>query len=255
MLLKELALGSRLALGLDPNDEDQTWMKVSDDGFFLAERKVGFMSYDYYEPDNTSRSRRSNGNNFWPHSNVCQWLNAHGENWWVPAHRYDKIRSAYYGAGFLDRFTPEELAIMMDIETTTLVPLGSRKEYGKTCTNTYKVVLPSFSQVYSGRCDETFEGKDQFSIEGALLPGIEMFQRAHEIGIVTRTGVVDAGHIVISNTTWYDSRPASDGFHMFPMIKLSGEAQIGDKPSREGIYRLPIAEAAPDDAFFQLISL
>lgn len=254
MFLKDLPLGSRLVFGLDPNDEDMTWMKVSDDNLFLAERKVGYMPYDYYEPESTSRARRSNGNNFWPHSNVCQWLNASGEDWYVPTHAYDRIRRMYFGAGFMDRFSTDEEGIMMEMETTTLVPLGSRKEYGKTCTNSYKVVLPSFSQVFSS-CNETFDGKDDFSVEGAFLPGINQFQQAHEIGLVTRTGVNDAGHIIVSNSIFCDSRSASDGYHMFPLIKLSGEAQICDTPDSEGLYRLPHTEDAVDDTFFQLISL
>lgn len=255
MLLKDLPIGSRLVLGLDPNEDEMTWMKMSEDNLFLADRKAGFMPYDYYEPDSPSRARRSNGNNFWPHSNVCQWLNASGEDWYVPQHPHDRIRGAYCDAGFLDRFEPNELSIMQDMEITTLVPLGSRKEFGKTVYGTYKVVLPSFSQIYGGNCDETYDGKDKFSIEGERLPGIDMFPHIHEMGLVTRTGASDAGHVVICNTTWYDCRPASNGYHMFPLIKLSGEAQVGDKPDGEGLYRIPFTEEIPDDTFFQLISL
>ena len=47
------------------------------------------IQFDNNEPSNTNSDRRSKGNNRWKHSNVRQWLNKKGNNWYEAYHSYD----------------------------------------------------------------------------------------------------------------------------------------------------------------------
>ena len=44
---------------------------------------------DAAEPDNPDAGRKEFGNNFYPQSNIHQWLNANEADWYKPAHKFD----------------------------------------------------------------------------------------------------------------------------------------------------------------------
>jgi hypothetical protein len=50
---------------------------------------IKLASFDASEPANPEESKKESGNNFYPFSNIHQWLNAGQDDWYVPAHDFD----------------------------------------------------------------------------------------------------------------------------------------------------------------------
>ena len=50
---------------------------------------TGGIQFDNKEPSNTNSDRKSYGNNRWQYSNLRQWLNKSGKNWYTAAHSAD----------------------------------------------------------------------------------------------------------------------------------------------------------------------
>ena len=47
------------------------------------------IQFDASEPDNTDARRKTGGNNRWQHSNLRQWMNKRGKNWYTAQHSAD----------------------------------------------------------------------------------------------------------------------------------------------------------------------
>jgi hypothetical protein len=50
---------------------------------------IKLAAIDAAEPDNPDEARRQFGNNFYPFSNIHQWLNAREKDWYEPSHDFD----------------------------------------------------------------------------------------------------------------------------------------------------------------------
>ena len=55
----------------------------------VADCAVKLAAIDAAEPDNPDEARRQFGNNFYPLSNIHQWLNSSQRDWYRPAHEFD----------------------------------------------------------------------------------------------------------------------------------------------------------------------
>ena len=234
MLISDLPIGAKLKFGTF-DEEDIRWIKVSADSDFIAETRTGFLSYDRAEGTNVSRARRNYGNNFFPHSNIAQWLNAIGLDWFHSAHEYDEIPQYNRIPGFLSNFAQKELESLVDREIVVAVPLGSRKEFGKTYRTSLKVCLPSASEIgYEDDC---------LSCEGEKLDEVAaLVNRLNRDATVTRTGVKDGGHVI----TYFGSTPeettASRPYSIHPMIRIRKDVEISDAPDGSGYFYIPDTE-------------
>lgn len=245
MLLKDLPINGRLYLGYC-GDTDFRWAKVSDDNDFISVRPVSFQQFDENEYTNTSRDRRRFGNNFFPHSNLLQWLNASDPDWFTPQHQYD-ARPFMSSQGFLCCLSPEERRLLVPREITVAVPLGSKKQFGKMYTMECKVCLPSAAECGYSDSDEGF------ALEGEALPGlVDLIRYERAFKPVTRTGCRDGGHVVLcfSNEEWR-SRIASDRFNVYPMFRLAPDTVISDEVDEEGYHF--ISTPNKDEEFFRLL--
>lgn len=234
MLIGDLPIGAKLIFGTFDED-DIRWIKVSGDSDFIAETRTGFLSYDRAEGTNVSRARRNFGNNFFPHSNIAQWLNAIGPDWFHNAHEHDEKPAYDCIPGFLSSFTQEEFAALTDREIVVAVPLGSRKEFGKTYRTRLKVCLPSASEI--GYVD------DCLSCEGEKLDEVAaLVNRLNREATVTRTGIKDGGHVI----TYFGSTPeevaASRPYSIHPMIRIRQDMEISDAPDGSGYFYIPDTE-------------
>ena len=218
MKIGELPIGAELSMGYNEVEQELIWVKVSDQNDFVAKTRVGRKAFDAAEYQNTSRQRRTSGNAFVPHSNIFQWLNTAGDNWYQAQHEYDSTPSYYRQCGFLSNFNKAERDAMIPREITVAVPLGSRKEFGKTYSLTCKVCLPAASEI-AGQEDEAL------GVEGAKIPGLETILADYTM---TRTGVGDGAHIAawLDYMGSFEKVRARESVPIHPMIRLNGEVDV-----------------------------
>ena len=216
MTVNEVPVGGSIVFG-NYHDDPIVWVKLDESNLMITKNRLEVLCYDEQEYHSDSRARRSYGNNFFPESNICQWLNSDRPNWWVKTHENDEYPYYHRHGGFLNGFTKYEQNALTEQEISIAVPLGSRKKYGKVCTSRYKVVLPSASQLGLVMAD----GQD---IEGEPIEGIFNYIRPSEV--MTRTWTRDAGHIVCYEWVDASSKPCNHSQRVYPMIRLSGDTEI-----------------------------
>lgn len=211
-----MPLGTKLLFGHKRRDLDDKimWVKVSDNNDFVTIASCGTDSFDKREWNSPSRARRNQGNNYYPHSNIHQWLNARGGAQWQPMHEFDNTYSGTI-QGFGDQFTDAEYAAIIEREIEVVTPPGSKKQFPPTSKMNVKVTLPAASEIWDG-----FECQ-----EGSFLPTLwrvvgGCFQ------VMTRTGFKDPSHIVcFSNGERYYA-PADEYSRIYPMIRLFPDTEI-----------------------------
>ena len=250
MLISEAPIGTKIVFGTR-GDDDLVWRKVTDDLDFVSERSVTRIAFDNHEPDSESRDRRRFGNNFFPHSNIFQFLNStHGRDWFVKQHEHDTPPCDNPIAGFLSVFSDQELDLIVEREITVAVPLGSRKQFGRTYQMRCKVCLPSASEL-------GYVAEDVFTKEGAVIPALIDFVTETFLGrVMTRTGVNDAGHIATlhSDGNW-EIRPANTSARSYPMIRLRGDIVISDDADAEGLHYIKTNDEGFMEDFLSIIKL
>lgn len=229
MKLKDAPIGTRLVFGT-MRDGDIIWRKVSENQDFFSETECGRKAFDTAEYRSNSRARRNHGNNFFPQSNIMQWLNSKGENWFHITHPDDNEPTYSCEMGFLSSFSEAELSAIVNRDISIAVPLGSRKEFGKEYSMSCAVCLPSASEA-GFRLDE---GQDD--IEGDYLPEITVLRRdASYISMMTRTWTTDAGHILAYDQWEFIRSRANRLLGVHPMIRLIDDLEITDQPDDSGV--------------------
>lgn len=91
MILKDLLIGSKVR-----EQKSSTVFLVADHNHtayrgtsLITDCAIKFASLDAAEPDNPDNAVKEFGNNFYPLSNVHQWLNSNEVDWYKPAHEFD----------------------------------------------------------------------------------------------------------------------------------------------------------------------
>jgi len=242
--VSDLRIGTLVVLG-SCNGSDIVWRKVSDNCDFISQRRVCRICFDVAEHRSDSRARRSHGNNFYPDSNVHQWLNASGNDWYRKSHEFDE--SPYYRGedGFLTEFSSAERNALVPMELTVAVPLGSRKKYGRMFNMSALVTLPSASQC--GR-DET-----EVLCEGSKLPEIDSILNGYN-AVLTRTGFKDAGHVIQCGCGWSEAICADDSANVFPFIRINPDTPVNNTPDLDGVYWTKLADTESTESFLSFIS-
>ena len=233
MKLKELPIGSKVVFGsytenIAYEPKELIWTKVTDDGKIVLEPSQVSCIFDSPEYGTVNRDRRAHGYNYFPISNVFQFINSPEAKWFHPLHEGDngpyKIK-----CGFLASFSPEELAAIMPQEVQIGVPEGSRKQFGQKVKLKCLVSLPSASQYL-----ENVE--DYLKCEGDLIPALS--QNSVFRGW-TRSGTMDTCHVFVA-------RWGLEAFHcdcsvtICPMIMLNQELETFDQPDEHGRYYIKI---------------
>ena len=251
MKIGELPIGCKLRFGMY-EDEDIAWVKVSDKSDFFALHRIGNKAFDATEWCNDNRSRRSCGNNYYPHSNIFQWLNSTDNSWFSPMHGSDEAPTYCLTPGFLSQFSSTELDAIDEQEITVSVPCGSKKEFGKTVQLSCKVTIPSASQFEQ---DETVLGDNSLLAEGEQMPGLvdAISEMSPYNRIMTRSGVGTGGHILV----WIDGEMvktrAKSQVGVHPMIRLKADVDISDKPDEYGFMYIPDHDFV--ERFMEIIKL
>lgn len=248
MKIQDAAIGTKIAFGTY-DGADIIWIKASDENDLFCQSECGRKKFDAPEWNGPSRARRNHGNNYFPHSNIFQWLNARGSGWFRIAHGHDMPPNYTGKDGFLSSFTDAELGMLVKREYDVAVPLGSRKEFGRSIKVSSLVTLPSIDELNVGRDDEltTLEGEPMDVI-------LDYIHTARYVSIMTRTGVRDAGHIQAYDGWERCVKPANVYLGVHPMIRVRGDLEIGDEPDIDG-FRYPVVDDSDlFEGFFKMIS-
>jgi len=135
----------------------------------ITEKIIDLRGFDAKEPSNSDSNRQKHGNNRYRDSNIRQWLNKAGLNWYVKTHTADEpptddgmSQPTGYDnkEGFLSSFTEDELNIILD--TTLTVARNTVTDGGGSETVVDKIFLASNTEV-------GFENENGIA-EGSLLP-------------------------------------------------------------------------------------
>ncbi len=124
----KLELGSEISLG------GGIWIakrKTETEGIVTLALKTSLknMEFDEAEPGNPDELRADYGNNDYELSNIRQWLNSRGNDWFRKQHEYDAPPEDYeYTNGFLTDFTEKELDAIKKLENGDLFYLPSVDE-------------------------------------------------------------------------------------------------------------------------------
>ena len=131
----------------------------------LSEKIIDLRAVDAKESGNTTGDRASYGNNYYPYSNISQWLNSSkASNWYAAQHTYDAPptnANVIYGAaydgrpGFLYHFSEYERNAILN---TTIRWAKSYIEGGGYLDMAASVFLPSLTELNGVQNNSISEG-------------------------------------------------------------------------------------------------
>ena len=91
MILKDLLIGAKVR-----EHKSSVVFLVADHNHtayrgtaLVTDCAIKLASLDAAEPDNPDKDMKEFGNNFYPQSNIHQWLNSNEVDWYRPAHEFD----------------------------------------------------------------------------------------------------------------------------------------------------------------------
>lgn len=229
MTINDLNIGDKLMFGQaifdgQPNMViDLVWKKVAADNTFITADYVARLAADMPEPENSSRDRRERGSNFFPQTNLFQWLNADNTGWFAKAHDTDVAPDYEDQPGFLSEFVQWEKDAIVPHEVVTVVPEGFRREFGIYHTVNCKVSIPALSEM-SGSVDDVYRR------EGATLP---YFQSNSRPRMLLRTAVASTLQC-IDQYGDFVSRSASQRYFIIPKICIKGDMLVSEQTDSDG---------------------
>lgn len=240
MTIQDLRLGDRIYFGScdfsiygsnfgTASLNDILWVKVDENNTFLAYSFGARMCLDELEWGSSNPYRRASGSVFFPESNLFQWLNKRGEDWFVSASDGDSCPSYNVLKGFLSSFDDYELSLILPHQIEVAVPEGFRQKYGKVYRTSCLVSIPALSEVVS-REQNPYEGK-RFSLHSPEI-FMELFQNSW-----TRTAASRSTVYFLTSEELSRGCPR-ERKRFNPKICLKGNALISDTPSLEGIYEV-----------------
>lgn len=262
------------------------WIKAHHDGTILSEYMEDQCAFDAKEPDNPDEYRRSYGNNRCSVSNLQQFLNADGENWFQQKHGCDTApidRLMYNGRcgydhkpGFLHYFEGWEVEAIEDSEVITALPKKDIRPGGEKSETIYaKLFMPSRTNLGGGKENGVDEGEvwDLFST-GEYSRECKFTRELYE-------NTQNDDRPEDPDDTWYynlrspnsgysyhvrcvcrdgdigNARACSDYLGVRPALKLNPEILISDEPDDEGYYEVLNAPQEiieiDEDAFFAIL--
>lgn len=211
-----------------------SWRKASLDNYFFSTESIGKFAADGRERENNNSRRRERGSNFFPQTNICQFLNGEGLDWYVPAHETDELAPSFQDVrGFLSEFDEWEKSILVPQTIKVAVPDGFRRQFGKQYETTLKVSLMSMSQMY---------GSELVADEGDWL---EVFGSWPAPRTLTRS-TTGSGLIEIGNVDSTINHPPFAGAAVYPIIRLDGDWEAEYEESWDRWVAVPPKEIAQE---------
>lgn len=166
-LLSNLPVGAKVKFGKhqvgSETPWDISWLIVAKNhtGYpansvtLFAEKCLDALQYDAPEPNGTMTSRWYDGNSTYSVSNIDQWLNSSGTNWYVNRHTGDSPPDYTNRKGFLYHFTANERSVILDTTIRSGVYGGNGTLYEDMVR---KIFLPSITETENSEGNGVKEG-------------------------------------------------------------------------------------------------
>ena len=254
MTINDLGIGYRVALGSgdtgsggDASIVPFEWIKLSSSNDFMLARGDLFMKFDTPEAFARSREHRACGSNYYPYSNVDQWLNSRAEtDWFSPAHDAD-TDSGLKKSGFLSRFTDEEYGFL---EPRTIVcknPPGSIRRHGEFETIHRLVSLPSVSEILPATGAHGYDPAEGSTFEFFLSPQyMNTFTRSTSGpgSVISKSGYSTVCVVAPSRIN-----------NIRPIIRIKGDAAIEPWDDGDSAFRVVLKSDTIDLNEMEFLSL
>lgn len=241
------------------------WLKAHRDNTLLTEFLEDQCAFDGKEPGNSDEYRRSYGNNRFLVSNINQFLNATGRDWYecqhpedtppVDIHMYNNSNGYAHKPGFLNRFEEWEIEVIESTEIITAKPLCDTEdkevEFDRHFTN---VFIPSITNLKGVANHGIYEGEkwDMF-IDGKYA--CRLSPECHDFGTCRDKPHREDGdwyynlrspHIEEGHEIFYVDRGGDISYYyagdeimgLRPALKLNHEVLVSDEPDEEGYYKV-----------------
>lgn len=232
----------------------------------LTSKIIDVRAIDAIERTNPANNRNGYGNNYYPFSNISQWLNSDAESDWYSAqHQYDAppIAGNIYNSGgayahrpgFLYHFSPEERNAILNTTIRCVKPTADGSGYTDIST---KVFLPSLTEVLGVQTNGISEGS-QWGIQGGLaceptdqvVDNTTMYLsmekgKAHPWW--TRTPVYDSAYNSFQIDQYGDKATTVVAYGqpgIRPALNVSSTLSVSDTTDSDGCYTIHW-DAAPD---------
>lgn len=235
--LQELPIGAKIRdKGTSYYGAPVIWLKANSGEqrtTLLAEKILSFKAFDAKEPNNPDEKRARWGNNYYPLSNIAQWLNSNKEEWFTPSHEYDQapteshVTSRPYvnEKGFLTNFSDEFLQRLKD-SSLGKVFLLSAEEVGLSDIGK---ALPLFTGNESRKAYPS-EECIRIDNEGELgEPDWWWLRTPYAANSFNSRFVRSAGALSYSSAYY-----GNNGVR--PALNLPSEIRVTAKPDQNGIY-------------------
>ncbi len=239
MKISEIPVGEYLAFGQFRRSGDLKpfgllWRKGSTLNEFYVQDGIGKFCADAQEPENESRDRRERGSNFFPQTNICQFLNSAEDNWYKPQHDSDTVDNTLKNnPGFLRSFEEWERKLIIPHEVVTSVPAGFKRKYGEQVKTTLKVSMLSRSQIFGG--EDLTEGEQ-----------LEVFARGTTIADLLTRSAVNTGFYAIDRRRKLTNQCPALECNIVPFLRLDGDYPVEFNPAWNYHYVLPPEEVVKE---------
>lgn len=248
------------------------WIKVnSADTTLLAEHIEDFRAFDAREPNSPQEYRREYGNNRYSVSNIDQFLNSTGDEWYHPQHdadapptgelTYDSTPYLNH-PGFLAYFSEAELEAIMPTEIVVALPQCD-SAYRDYEIITRKVFLPSKTNIFGRSTRNTNEGDhwDYFNGRNASATATEE--------AIDNTTLITAPTDETTSWFWWLRSPYAHNAYnaryvdnygieysanacngiigVRPALTINPEILVSDEPDDEGYYNVILSIVELED--------
>ena len=176
-------------------------------------------------------NRVSFGNNVWKESNMRQWLNSSGNDWFQKQNEYDiKSKNPEYGSGWMTDFVPGFLELVMPVynktarNTVSAIDGGGGGGYDITLDRFWLLSITEFDgTIFNGIA----EGKQLSYFSEVATTNEQRIQYGEDgvaVGSRLRSSVfslVNSAFLILTNgTAYYNDGQVSNRFAFQPVMCL-----------------------------------
>ena len=279
--LSNLPIGAKIKFGKHSVNgetaQDIIWLVVAKNhsGYpansvtLLTEKGIDVRPYDARESSNTDSNRGGYGNNYYPHSNISQWLNSSASsNWYSPQHTYDAPPSSSnvsFGTQYVDRpgflynFSSSERNA---IPSTTIRCLQPTIDGGKYADISAQVFLPSLTEVTGEILNNIAEGARWSFFQTSPSLMAKLTNQVVENTTLNYALTMGANHdwwlrtpnptssyflryVSEGGATTYNTSPSGGSIGVRPAMNLTSTLSVSDTTDSDGCYTAVWNSAPP----------
>lgn len=190
--------------------------------------------YDNKEPQNPDRVIRDEGNARYLWSNIRQWLNAKGTNWYRSQHTYDAPPTYQNEAGFLTDWDEKELSVIKQ---------GSWKSFsGVSGGNVLDTITDKIAIIGAGEIVDSFSGSNferdkidwvkssnDIAIDSAYWTRDSTTANSSRVGVVgSKENISIGGYFGVQDT----------GMALMLIAEVNPDTKVSEEPDSDGCYTI-----------------